>query len=85
MPIKNRKHKPMLLVDLAIPRDIEVEISKLDDIFLYTFDDLAKLAQEGVKNRKNEIIEGRKSTEIDVGLAFSLSLFSPSTSSPLPD
>lgn len=58
--IKNRKHKPMLLVDLAIPRDIEVEISKLDDIFLYTFDDLAKLAQEGVKNRKNEIASAEK-------------------------
>jgi glutamyl-tRNA reductase len=50
-----RKRKPMLLVDLAIPRDIEEKTGKLDDIFLYTFDDLAKLAQEGVKNRENEV------------------------------
>ena len=50
-----RKRKPMLLVDLAIPRDIEEKTGKLDDIFLYTFDDLAKLAQEGVKNRESEV------------------------------
>ena len=52
--IKIRKHKPMLLVDLAIPRDIEMEAGSLDDIFLYTFDDLAKLAQEGILGREVE-------------------------------
>ena len=39
--IKLRKHKPMLLIDLAIPRDIESEASKLNDIFLYTLDELS--------------------------------------------
>ena len=52
--IKIRKHKPMLLIDLAIPRDIEMETGGLDDIFLYTFDDLAKLAQEGILGREVE-------------------------------
>ena len=61
--LQTRKHKPMLLVDLAIPRDVEIEIGTLDDIFLYTFDDLAKLAQEGVKTRESEIINATKIIE----------------------
>ena len=53
--IKLRKHKPMLLVDLALPRDIEAEISELDDIFFYTLDNLAQMAQDGIKNRKGAV------------------------------
>ena len=66
--IKVRKHKPMLLIDLAMPRDIENEASEVSDIFLYTFDDLAKIAQEGKSNRseavkKAEILIDSKATE----------------------
>jgi len=53
--IKKRKHKPMLLVDLAVPRDIEFETSKLNDIFLYTLDELAEIAQEGIDNRTDAV------------------------------
>ena len=53
--IKKRKHKPMLLVDLAVPRDIESETSKLNDIFLYTLDELAEIAQEGIDNRTDAV------------------------------
>ena len=53
--IKIRKHKPMLLIDLAIPRDIEPETSKLNDIFLYTLDELAQIAQEGINNRVDAV------------------------------
>ena len=53
--IKMRKHKPMLLIDLAIPRDIESETSKLNDIFLYTLDELAQIAQEGIDNRVDAV------------------------------
>ncbi len=52
--IRLRKHKPMLLIDLAIPRDIEPEVAELDDIFLYTFDDLAKITEKNIKNREKE-------------------------------
>jgi len=55
--IKIRKHKPMLLIDLAIPRDIESETSKLNDIFLYTLDELAQIAQEGIDNRAGAVKE----------------------------
>ena len=53
--IKIRKHKPMVLVDLAIPRDIESEISKLNDIFLYTLDEIAQITQEGIDNRADAV------------------------------
>ena len=57
--IKLRKHRPMLLIDLAVPRDIETEIGELDDIFLYTLDHLAEMAQEGMQNRKGAIKEAQ--------------------------
>jgi len=43
-----RKHRPMFMVDLAVPRDIEVEVAELDDVFLYTVDDLSHVVQEGM-------------------------------------
>lgn len=49
--IKSRKHKPMFMVDLAVPRDIEPEVGNLDDVFLYSVDDLAQVVQEGLGNR----------------------------------
>lgn len=64
--LQARKHKPMLLIDLAIPRDVEIEIGMLDDIFLYTFDDLAKLVQEGIKNRESEVNKANKIIEKSV-------------------
>jgi glutamyl-tRNA reductase len=50
--IKARRHKPMFMVDLAVPRDIESEIGRLDDVFLYTVDDLAEAVQTGMENRQ---------------------------------
>lgn len=50
--IKQRKHRPMFMVDLAVPRDIEAEVGELDDVFLYTVDDLAQVIEAGIDNRK---------------------------------
>ncbi len=50
--IKARKHRPMFMVDLAVPRDIEPEVAQLDDVFLYTVDDLAQVVSEGMENRQ---------------------------------
>ncbi|MDR5171846.1 glutamyl-tRNA reductase [Methylobacillus flagellatus] len=55
--IRNRKHKPMFMVDLAVPRDIEPEAGELDDVFLYTVDDLAQVVQEGLENRQEAAAE----------------------------
>ena len=50
--IKARKHRPIFMVDLAVPRDIEPEVAKLDDVFLYTVDDLAQVVNDGMENRQ---------------------------------
>ena len=50
--VKARKHRPMFIVDLAVPRDVEAEAGELDDVFLYTVDDLAQVVQEGLSNRQ---------------------------------
>lgn len=55
--IKARKHRPIFMVDLAVPRDIEPEAGELDDVFLYTVDDLAQVVQEGLGNRKEAALE----------------------------
>jgi glutamyl-tRNA reductase len=50
--LKSRKHKPMLLLDLAVPRDIESEVSDLDDAYLYTVDDLQDIIVQNLANRE---------------------------------
>ncbi len=50
--IKKRKHKPILMVDIAVPRDIEPEVKDLADIYLYTVDDLQEIIEEGLKGRR---------------------------------
>lgn len=55
--LKARRHKPMVMVDLAIPRDIEEEAGHLDDIFLYTLDDLGQIVESGLESRQAAVIE----------------------------
>ena len=55
-----RRHKPMLLIDLAVPRDIELEASELEDVFLYTVDDLGKIVNDGMRNREDAAREAEK-------------------------
>jgi glutamyl-tRNA reductase len=50
--VKTRKHRPIFMVDLAVPRDIEAEVADLDDVFLYTVDDLAQVVNDGMENRQ---------------------------------
>ncbi|WIT09864.1 glutamyl-tRNA reductase [Paucibacter sediminis] len=50
--LKKRKRKPMFMVDLAVPRDIEQEVAQLDDVYLYTVDDLAQLVQSAGEKRQ---------------------------------
>jgi glutamyl-tRNA reductase len=55
--LKVRKHRPMLMFDLAVPRDIETEVASLDDAFLYTVDDLGQIAREGMDQRQNAVAQ----------------------------
>jgi glutamyl-tRNA reductase len=50
--LKTRKHRPMLMIDIAVPRDIEPEAAELDDVFLYTVDDLRDIIQDGLRSRQ---------------------------------
>ncbi|MDB5998540.1 MAG: glutamyl-tRNA reductase [Rhizobacter sp.] len=49
--LKARKHRPMFMVDLAVPRDIEPEVSRLSDVYLYTVDDLSELVRTAGEKR----------------------------------
>jgi glutamyl-tRNA reductase len=51
--IKARRHRPIFMVDLAVPRDVEAEVADLDDVFLYTVDDLAQVVSDGIENRQS--------------------------------
>ena len=64
--IKARRHKPMFMVDLAVPRDIEPEIGRLDDVFLYTVDDLGAFVQTGVENRQAAVAQAEAIIETRV-------------------
>jgi len=58
--IKARKHRPVFMVDLAVPRDIEPEVAALDDVFLYTVDDLAQVVSEGLGNRQEAALDAER-------------------------
>lgn len=64
--LKLRKHRPIFMVDLAVPRDIEVEVKALQDVYLYTVDDLASVVQTGQANRQAAVAEAE--TIIDAGV-----------------
>ncbi len=55
--IKIRKHQPILMVDIAVPRDIEEEVGELDDIYLYTVDDLQEIIDEGLRSRQEAALQ----------------------------
>jgi glutamyl-tRNA reductase len=58
--LKSRRHRPMVMVDLAVPRDIEAEVGALDDVFLYTLDDLGQIVESGQESRQAAIVEAEE-------------------------
>jgi glutamyl-tRNA reductase len=50
--IRQRRHRPMFMVDIAVPRDIEPEVADLSDVFLYSIDDLTELIEANLRDRK---------------------------------
>jgi len=55
--IKLRRHRPMVMVDLSVPRNIEPEVSRISDVFLYTIDDLEKIVSTGLESRQAAVAE----------------------------
>ncbi|HAT38885.1 glutamyl-tRNA reductase [Polynucleobacter necessarius] len=65
--LKQRRHKPMVTIDLAVPRDFEPEISRLDDVYLYTVDDLGAMIQTGANLRQAAVSQAEAIIEDRVG------------------
>jgi glutamyl-tRNA reductase len=55
--LKKRRHRPMFMVDLAVPRDIEIDVKALGDVYLYTVDDLAGVVQTAQANRQAAVAQ----------------------------
>ena len=64
--LKRRKHRPMFMVDLAVPSDIEPEVKELQDVYLYTVDDLAHVVQTGRAHRQAAVAQAE--AIIDAGV-----------------
>src|ERR1700744_2104616 len=63
---KARRHRPIFMVDLAVPRDIEPEVGKLEDVFLYTVDDLGAIVREGNASRQAAVAQAETIIETRV-------------------
>jgi len=70
--IKKRKHKPMFMVDLAVPRDIEAEVAQLSDIYLYTVDDLQNTIDQNMDSRRKAAEQAEEiiDTQVDHFLSW---------------
>lgn len=64
--LKKRKHRPMFMVDLAVPRDIEPEVAQLDDVYLYTVDELAQQVQTAGEKRQAAVAQAEAIVETGV-------------------
>ncbi len=64
--LKARRHRPMFMIDLAVPRDIEPEVKALEDVYLYTVDDLATAVQTAQASRQAAVAQAE--TIIDAGV-----------------
>ena len=58
--VKARRHSPIFIVDLAVPRDVEREVAELDDVFLYTVDDLSNIVRDNLQIRKEAVVQAEQ-------------------------
>lgn len=64
--LATRRRRPVFIVDLAVPRDIEASAAELDDIFLYTVDDLQQVIEQGIKLRREAAVEAERMIDLEV-------------------
>ena len=58
--MKRRKHRPLLLIDIAVPRDIDPAVNAIDNVYLYNVDDLQSIADDYLKLRRVEVARCEK-------------------------
>lgn len=64
--LKKRKHQPIFMVDIAVPRDIEAEVGELNDIYLYTVDDLQEVIEENMRSRQEAAEQASEIVDLHV-------------------
>jgi glutamyl-tRNA reductase len=64
--LKDRKHRPVFIADLAVPRDVEDSVADLDDVYLYTVDDLQGVIRENLKSRRQAARQAQQIIEAEV-------------------
>ena len=67
--VKARRHAPIFVVDLAVPRDVEPEAAELDDVFLYSVDDLSEIVKGNLQIRKEAVAQA-EDDDRDAGRQF---------------
>lgn len=69
--LAQRKHQPIFMVDLAVPRDIEEQVTELEDVFLYTVDDLQSIIAQNIESRRKAAVQAEsivnKQSEVFMG------------------
>jgi len=65
--VRARRHRPIFMVDLAVPRDIEREVAELDDVFLYTVDDLGGIVAQNLDARRSAVEQAEAIIDTQVG------------------
>jgi glutamyl-tRNA reductase len=58
--VKRRRHAPVFIADLAVPRDVEAEAARLDDVFLYSVDDLTEIVKDNLSIRREAVTEAER-------------------------
>ena len=64
--LKLRKFRPLFIIDIAVPRDVEPEVNELENVFLYDIDDLKGVVEESLKERQKEALKARRIIEEEV-------------------
>jgi glutamyl-tRNA reductase len=64
--LKRRKHRPVFMVDIAVPRDIDPAIAEFEDIYLYTVDDLQEVIQENLNSRQQAALQAEEIIDVQV-------------------
>lgn len=70
--LRKRKHRPVFMVDIAVPRDIDPRVADLDDVYLYTVDDLQEIIQENLRTRQAAAVQAEEivDTQVDHFMAW---------------
>lgn len=64
--LKGRKHRPVFMVDIAVPPDIDANVAELDDVYLYNIDDLQLVIEEGLRSRQQAAQQAEEIIEVQV-------------------